>query len=107
MIVWHYHDSAASGPERQVRLSVAGLSNADDTVTVKHYRIDRDHSNAYTVWKQMGWPQYPNERQRARLKDAARLDQLSRPRRVKVRDEQLTLEFPMPRQSVSLIDLSW
>ena len=52
------HDDAVPAPPSPVRLSIAGLPAAD-TVLVEHYRIDDDHSNAYTAWQQMRSLQKP------------------------------------------------
>ena len=38
---------------------------------VQHYRIDRDHGNAFAVWKRMGSPPRPTSRQLGALKRSA------------------------------------
>ena len=48
-------------------------------VLLQHYRIDNDHSNAYTVWKNMGSPQKPTPEQYAELKAAGQLELLILP----------------------------
>ncbi len=32
----------------------------DSMLKVKHWRIDRNHSNLYTVYKELGEPTFPN-----------------------------------------------
>ncbi len=58
ILVWNYHDDDVPAPASPVRLTVAGVPAAARAL-VEHYRIDETHSNAYTVWKQMGSPQQP------------------------------------------------
>jgi len=74
VMAWNYHDDDVAGPDAPVRLNVTGIPQAASRVLVRHYRIDRDHSNAYTVWKQMGSPQQPTAEQYARLESAGRLE---------------------------------
>ncbi|MEK7408098.1 MAG: beta-xylosidase, partial [Acidobacteriota bacterium] len=57
IMVWHYHDDDVAGPDAEVALEVAGLS--ETRVLLHHYRVDRDHSNSYEAWKRMGSPQQP------------------------------------------------
>jgi xylan 1,4-beta-xylosidase len=76
-------------------------------VLVRHYRIDESHSNAWTAWKAMGSPQHPAPEQYARLAAAGQLQLADSPRWVDVRGGRAMLEFSLPRQGVSLMELSW
>jgi hypothetical protein len=76
-------------------------------VLVRHYRIDETHSNAWTAWKAMGSPQRPTPEQYARLEAAGQLQLADSPKWVDVRAGAMKLEFSLPRQSVSLMELSW
>ncbi len=71
------------------------------------YRIDRDRSNAYTIWKWMGSPQNPTPEQYARLEAAGQLQLLTSPEWVNSKDGKVELSFSLPRQAVSLIQVSW
>ena len=44
------------GPAADIDLDIAGLPLDLTKVSLKHYRIDETHSNAYTVFKQGGSP---------------------------------------------------
>ena len=57
VLVWHYHDDDVNGTPADVVLNVAGITSA--TATLTHYRVDQDHSNAYTAWLRMGSPETP------------------------------------------------
>ena len=106
VMVWNYHDDALPAAPAPVRLSLAGLSAAGN-VLVEHYRIDNEHSNAYTVWQQMGSPQKPTAEQTAQLESAGQLQLLRSPEWLPVKDGKLGLAFAMPRQSVSLLTIRW
>ena len=48
-------------------------------VLLEHFRIDRDHSNAFEAWKQMGSPQDPTSEQIAELERTSDLALLASP----------------------------
>jgi xylan 1,4-beta-xylosidase len=101
VMLWNYHDDDVPGPDAPVRVSVAGIPAS---ALLRHYRIDQNHSNAYTVWKAMGAPQSPTPEQYAKLEAAGQLELLESPRWLNGPAE---LEFALPRQAVSLLELSW
>jgi xylan 1,4-beta-xylosidase len=105
VLAWHYHDDDLPGPEADVELVVAGLPEAEGDVTIAHYRIDQDHSNAYTLWKRLGSPQSPTPEQYAQLEEAGRLAMLGPAENVPVSGGRVTIRINLPRQGVSLIVL--
>jgi xylan 1,4-beta-xylosidase len=107
VMAWNYHDNDAPAPDSYVRLTISGIPAAAQRVLVKHYRIDRDHGNAYTVWKEMGSPQNPTPEQYARLEAAGQLQLLTSPEWIGGKDGKVELSFALPRQAVSLIQVSW
>ena len=106
-LVWNYHDEDVAGPEAAVRLVVEGVPASARRVLVHHYRIDEGHSNAYTVWKGMGAPQNPTPEQYARLEEAGQLEQLESPQWMSPAGGKLEMNFRLPRQGTSLVELSW
>jgi len=54
----------------------------------------------------MGSPQNPTPEQYSKLKAAGQLELLESPRWLRT-DGTVELNFPLPRQSVSLVELSW
>ena len=108
ILVWYYHDDDLPGPVAAIQLGVDRLPVGNATAQLTHYRIDATHSNAYTVWKEMGSPTAPNEAQYARLKAAgelAKLENSGGP--VQIADGKATLQLVLPRQGVSLLVLEW
>lgn len=107
VLVWHYHDDDVPGPVANVALNMAGLPADSGVAQLEHYRIDEEHSNAYTVWQGMGSPQDPTDQQYAQLEEASRLAQLEPPQEVQIERGAVGVEFPLPRKGVSLLVLTW
>ncbi len=107
VLVWHYHDDDVVGPEAEVELNLSGLVAAQGGARLEHFRIDEDHSNAFTVWKRMGSPQAPTAAQYAQLEKAGHLATLGEAQIVRVNDGASTVKFKLPRQGVSLLQFSW
>ena len=107
VLVWNYHDDELGAAPAAVRVAMNGIPKAAARVLVQHYRIDDEHSNAYTVWKQMGSPQQPSPEQYARLEAAGQLQLLGSPEWRQPQDGKLALDFTLPRHGVSLIRLTW
>ena len=108
IMVWHYHDDDLAGPDAQIRLQLAHLPKAFARgARLIHYRIDRDHSNAYAAWQAMGSPIAPTNAQRQALLQAAQLATLDPdPFRIAVAHDGAQLDFTLPRQGVSLLVLT-
>ena len=105
VLIWNYHDDDLPAPASDVDLTLEGLPNGPATVT--HFRVDREHSNAYEVWKGMGAPQRPTPEQYAALEKSGQLQELGAPGKINIADGRAVLKFSLPRQGVSLIHLSW
>jgi len=72
-----------------------------------HYRIDQEHSNAYTAWKKMGSPQNPDEQQVAILEKAGQLEMLHSPVWIQNTNGEIRLDIDLPRQGISLLRVTW
>jgi xylan 1,4-beta-xylosidase len=107
VMVWNYHDDDTPGPDTQVALKVAGLPASERRLLLRHYRIDREHSNAYAAWLAMGSPQNPTPEQYAQLKAAGQLQMLDSPRWIENHAGSAEIDFAFPSQSISLLEISW
>lgn len=107
VMLWHYHDDDIPGPEAHVRLTLSGLPIQTGTSQIRHFRVDQQHSNAYTLWKKMDSPQQPTARQYAQLEKAGRLTEIGSGRSCRVLNNQITLQLDVPRQAVSLLMFKW
>jgi len=106
ILIWNYHDDDVAGPEATVQLQIAGLPPSVKRATLRHYRIDETHSNAWTAWKNMGSPQQPTPEQYKALEAAGQLQELKPPSTVTVA-APMNLGLQLPRQAISLVQLSW
>ncbi len=104
-LAWHYHDDDAAGPDAAVEIVLSGLPLDWGKKKLSHFRIDETHSNAFSVWKEMGSPAQPTAAQLAQLEQAGQLAPLHPPETVRVQNGALTVRFPLPRQGVSLLVL--
>jgi xylan 1,4-beta-xylosidase len=107
MLVWNYDDTAVAAAPAQIHIVVDGLPQSAHTALIAQYRIDDEHSNAYTAWQSMGSPQNPTPQQIQKLKSAGRLQLLSSPQATAVHAGDLDMTVTLPRQGLSLIRLSW
>jgi xylan 1,4-beta-xylosidase len=106
VLVWNYQDDDMAGVDAPIHLTLAGLPRGG-RVLLHHYRIDRDHSNSYSLWKQMGSPSTPTPVQYEQLQAAGQLEMLESPRWLTTHGDGLEIDFGLPSQGVSLVVLSW
>ncbi len=105
VMVWNYHDDDLLAEAANIMLKVDKVGAG--RVLVSHYRIDAEHSNSYELWKNMGHPQHPTPEQYSLLERKGGLEQLGPARWMDVKDGVLSLDFSLPRQGVSLIEIGW
>ncbi len=74
---------------------------------LEHFRIDSDHSNAFTAWKEMGSTQTPSDDQYEQLESAGQLQLLGSPSFLTIERGTTHLRFTLPRQGLSLIHIAW
>ena len=107
VLVWHYHDDDLPGAEAEVGLTIEGLPRDVHQARFEQFRIDASHSNAFTAWKSMGSPLPPTAEQYAQLEKAGQLAELESPGNLRITNGQAVLQLDLPRQSVSLLIISW
>jgi xylan 1,4-beta-xylosidase len=105
VLVWNYHDDDIVDDGSPVILNIHGI-NAKQ-VKLRHYRIDAENSNSYNAWKAMGSPQQPSAEQIAALIKASELAELKNPETLKINNHQARVKMQLPRQAVSLVQLTY
>ena len=106
-LIWHHHDDDLPGPAAEVELSLDALPAGIGPVRLEHFRIDRDHGNAFEAWKRMGSPPQPTPEQYAALERSSELAPMGSPRWLHPDGGKLSLRLNLPRQAVSLLMLDW
>jgi xylan 1,4-beta-xylosidase len=107
VLVSNYHDDDLPAPDASIDLTVDGLPSGVARMLLDHFRVDSDHSNAFTAWKEMGSPSSPSVEQLAELQSAGQLQLWSSPEWVSVENRTIHLQFALPRQGLSLLRLAW
>jgi hypothetical protein len=105
IMAWHYHDDDLPGPAAEVNLTLPNLPDGAHPTRARHFRIDENHSNAYTAWKRMGSPQQPTDEQYAQLEQSGQLAELEPLDVTRGDDGAATIRFTLPRQAVWLLVL--
>lgn len=103
VMLWNYHDDDLPADSGQVQLSINNVPAKK--VLIQHYRVDKNNSNSYEVWKQMGSPQDVSPAQYTSLEKAGQLSLLNSPEWANVVNGKVVLTFNLPRQGVSLIKI--
>ena len=101
VLVWHYHDDDVRGPDAAIDLTLQGVNFTK--ANLEHFRIDQEHSNAFTTWLKLGSPPQPTAEQYAQLERAGRLATFEPKKTVQAENGRLSVAFKLPRQGVSLL----
>ena len=104
VMIWNYHDDDLPGETENVKLEITGIPSTN--IKLEEYRIDKDHSNSYEVWKRMGSPQHPTKEQIAELEKAGQLDQ-TLVKNQKLNKGLLQLDVTLSRQGIVFYKIQW
>ena len=105
VLVWHFHEDDVAGPSAEVTLELSHLAGTGKPLLLQHFRIDKNHSNAYEAWKRLGSPAQPTPGQYEELERSSQLSLLGSPEWVRPENGKGVIRFSLPRQAVSLIVL--
>ncbi|MGA3283747.1 MAG: beta-xylosidase [Verrucomicrobiota bacterium] len=107
VLAWHYHDDDVPGPVADVKLALDGLPAKITSARIRHFRIDADHSDAFTAWQRMGSPLQLSVNQFVELEKAGQLAELVPPKKIRVENGETVLRVNLPREAVSLLVVEW
>jgi xylan 1,4-beta-xylosidase len=105
ILLWNYHDADVPVAPANVALEVRGLPSAQ--VKEEVFLMDASHSNSYAVWQRMGSPQKPSAAQQQELVRAGKLERVTAPHALAVKDGAATMRMLLARQGVALVRLQW
>ncbi|SDS94474.1 GH39 family glycosyl hydrolase [Microlunatus soli] len=104
ILVWRHTDDQyrTSTDEATVRLTVRNAPVG--TLGLTHYRIDAEHSNAHTRWKELGSPQDPTPEQLTKITARQGLEELEETTTVQADpDGTITIDVSLPLPAASLL----
>ncbi len=104
ILLYCHHDDWDRKEDFQIELTVDHLPMGD-RVSITHYRIDSEHSNAFAEWERQGRPDWPNEGQKAAIIARSGLEFYEAPQTVSVSDGVLTRSFTLPTHGISLLEI--
>ena len=107
ILTWNYHDDDVPASVTPVDIEISGLPATTSRGLLEHFRVDSSHSNAFTVWKEIGSPQSPTEGQYEQLQNAGQLQLLNSPAWIPITQGKTRLQFDLPRQGMSLVRIAW
>lgn len=91
--------------DRMVTVTISGLEGWEK-IQLSHYRIDARHSNAHTVWEELGRPDWPTDEQIAAMRLHEGLEKYEPDREVTPAGGRVSIKTPLPTHSVSLLLLT-
>ncbi|MCD0445420.1 hypothetical protein LO763_17550 [Glycomyces sp. A-F 0318] len=104
-LVWRHTDDqyAEDAEATGTALDFTGLAASSYAVT--EYRIDAEHSNSHTVWRELGSPQDPDADTLAKIHARQGLETVGEQRVLDAAGGRLRYETRLPLPSVSLVVL--
>jgi xylan 1,4-beta-xylosidase len=107
VLAWHHvDDQYASAAPAEVTVTLRGLPFPASGARVRHWRIDQTHSNAYTIWQELGRPQDPTAEQLARLRERQGVEAGPPVDVVPSEGDELRLRLDLPLHACSLLEIS-
>lgn len=104
VLLYCHHDDWDRKETFDVSLTLENLP-IEGEVSVVHYRIDGEHSNACAEWERQGRPDWPGEGQRAAMISRSGLEFFEAPEKTEIRGGRLEKRFSMPAHGISLIEI--
>jgi xylan 1,4-beta-xylosidase len=98
-MVWNYYDADILNEASPVTVTIKNISAKK--ILLQHYRIDKDHSNAYEAWKKMGSPQNVTDEEYRQLEQAGQLQLLNLPEWIIQQTEKWSFIFSYTARSIA------
>jgi xylan 1,4-beta-xylosidase len=105
VLIWNYHDDDVAAEPGRIDRVIDRLFGTEQHALLEHYRIDATHSNAFSLWQQLGSPESLSDGQLEELQRAGELQLLTSPAWVAIENHAVHLQFALPRQALSLLRL--
>ncbi len=102
VLVYRRTDDQYQTDPAQATVSISISGTGASSGSIRHDRIDADHSNAYKVWRQAGSPQDPSDAELTRIHEAMGLQEVDAPR-LTFDDGVIELSIQLPLGAASLL----
>lgn len=106
VLLWHHADRWRATGSASVDLTIQGLPFDGSSVSMRHWRIDDEHSNAYAEWVRQGRPEDPSAAQLEQIKRRQGLELLEAPATHQCDGGRISLRIELPLHACSLIELT-
>lgn len=106
VMIWNFHEDLQKTGNKQIHLEVTNLQAPQNRVRVRRFQIDSKHSNAHSVWQELGSPQAPSPEQIQEIKQQENLESVGATKEIQIVDGKVTLDFELPMHSVCLVEVS-
>jgi xylan 1,4-beta-xylosidase len=107
VLLWHHvDDQYATAPPAAVTVILRNVPFDARQARVRHWRIDEQHSNAYSAWQAMGRPQDPDESQLRALRARQGLEECDAVETQPVSADAVSLQLSLPLHALSLLEVT-
>ena len=104
IVIYSHHEDRDLYEMADITIKVKGYAD-QSSLHVTHYRIDKEHSNAYAEYLRQGSPMYPEGEQYEAIKAKDGLEEYCTAYTVDSKNDIIELKFTMPTHGVSFIQI--
>jgi xylan 1,4-beta-xylosidase len=107
LLLWRFDEEnhESTGPEQKFAVTVRGVQERFRSIKAWEYRIDPDHCDAWSEWKQMSSPKPAPKEQADAIAEKAMLTVAGKERRLPVRDGRVIVTLNLRPNSICLLVL--
>jgi xylan 1,4-beta-xylosidase len=106
VLIYCHHDDWDVDSEYEVEIEVSNIPFDSSKLVLTHYRLDKNHSNAYAEWVRQGRPDYPTEGQKKVIKSREGLELYEPKDKVLLFDGKFKKNIYLPVHGISLLLIS-
>ncbi|MFQ6088303.1 MAG: hypothetical protein ACE5K0_05310 [Candidatus Methanofastidiosia archaeon] len=104
VLVYNFEEENYEGFGDATQINLRISNTFFEKAILKHYRIDKNHSNPYRHWLELSSPRDMTSEEIEILKEKGNLEVIES-REVEVENKEILLSFELPKNAVSLLSL--
>ncbi|NIR48063.1 hypothetical protein GWO43_06435, partial [candidate division KSB1 bacterium] len=105
ILLWNFDENVNRGDVDTIQLEIKNIPIDSEKVLIERFQIDAQHSNAYSVWQDVGAPQDPSAEQLRRIKEKQDLEKVESTEN-KIEMGNVSYSFNLPLPAACLICIS-